>query len=187
MNLDSSHELLERARRGDAVALDRLCARYLPRLKRWAAGRLPAFARTMINTDDLVQDVLIRTIKRIDGFEPRHDGALPAYFHRVLENRILEAIRKALREPERAALDRTPADDEPSPIAIVVGLENLRRYREALERLRPADRAAIVLRIELGYDYQELAAELGKPSANAARMAVMRAMMRLAEVMSDEC
>jgi hypothetical protein len=37
--------------------------------------------------------------------------------------------------------------------------------------------------VELGYDYDELAAELGKPSAPAARMAVTRALARLAQEM----
>jgi hypothetical protein len=41
----SSFELVLRARGGDQEALNDLCARYLPRLQRWAHGRLPASAR----------------------------------------------------------------------------------------------------------------------------------------------
>lgn len=37
----SSLTLLERAQAGDRAALDPLIARYLPRLQRWASGRLP--------------------------------------------------------------------------------------------------------------------------------------------------
>ena len=38
---DSSVDLLLKAQAGDNEALDRLLARYLPRLRRWASGRLP--------------------------------------------------------------------------------------------------------------------------------------------------
>jgi hypothetical protein len=41
----------------------------------------------------------------------------------------------------------------------------------------------VVARLELGLDNQELAAALGKPSPNAARMAVERAFLRLAAEM----
>lgn len=56
-------------------------------------------------------------------------------------------------------------------------------YREALRRLKPDDREAIVARIEMGYTYDELAQVLGKPSSEAARKAAQRALVRLAEEM----
>jgi DNA-directed RNA polymerase specialized sigma24 family protein len=68
-----------------------------------------------------------------------------------------------------------------SPLDIAIGREGVARYEAALERLRPADREAIVGRLELQYDYQELAVILGKPNANAARVAVTRALARLME------
>ena len=51
--------------------------------------------------------------------------------------------------------------------------------------LRPIDREAIIARVELGFTYEEVAAALGKPSANAARMAVERALVRLVNVISE--
>ena len=56
---ESSFDLLLLAKEGDARALERLCARYLPRLKRWAHGRLPPSSRGMLDTEDLAQEVLI--------------------------------------------------------------------------------------------------------------------------------
>ena len=47
----------------------------------------------------------------------------------------------------------------------------------------PDEREAIIGRVELGNTYEDLATNLGKPSANAARMAVARALVRLAEEM----
>ena len=65
----------------------------------------------------------------------------------------------------------------------MIGAERRRQYDEALLRLRPADREAIVGRIELQYGYAELAVLLDKPTANAARVAVTRAMARLVDEM----
>ena len=52
--------------------------------------------------------------------------------------------------------------------------------------LKPPDRDAIVARIELQQSYEEVAMALGKPNANAARMAVTRALARLIEAMQHE-
>ena len=71
----SSIELVRRARTGDTAAENELCVRYLPRLQRWAHGRLPAWARGALDTHDLVQDTFIQVLRRIGEFEPRHEGA----------------------------------------------------------------------------------------------------------------
>jgi hypothetical protein len=52
--LHSSLTLLQRAQAGDRAALDSLIARYLPRLQRWASGRLPRWARDMADMQALV-------------------------------------------------------------------------------------------------------------------------------------
>jgi RNA polymerase sigma-70 factor (ECF subfamily) len=63
---ESSLDLLARARAGDDEALNRLAARYLPRMRRWASGRLPRWTRDLAETDDLVQDCMLQTFRRID-------------------------------------------------------------------------------------------------------------------------
>jgi DNA-directed RNA polymerase specialized sigma24 family protein len=65
----------------------------------------------------------------------------------------------------------------------VIGVEAVERYERALTRLRPDDRAALIGRIEMDCSNEELAVALKKPSANAARMAVERALVRLADEM----
>ena len=44
-DLESTFRLLERARTGDQDALNRLLARHVTPLRRWARGRLPKWAR----------------------------------------------------------------------------------------------------------------------------------------------
>src|SRR6187397_619210 len=87
VELESTFHLIERARAGDREALERLFARHLKPLQRWARGRLPKWARDLADTDDLVQDTLAQTFKKIGDFEPRHVGALQAYLRQAVLNR----------------------------------------------------------------------------------------------------
>jgi RNA polymerase sigma-70 factor, ECF subfamily len=181
--LHSSLTLLERARAGDREALESLIARYLPRLQRWASGRLPRWARDMADTQDLVQEALFQTFKRIERFEPRGEGALHAYLRQAILNRIREELRRAKRRPARSELDSAAEDDARSPLAAAIGQEAIDRYERALAQLRPDDRELVVARIELGYTNREIAELLDKPTPNAARMATERAVVRLAKEM----
>src|SRR5215470_7721850 len=97
LDAESSYALVRRAHDGDLAAQNELCARYLPRLQRWAHGRLPASARGALDTHDLVQDTFIQVLKRIGEFEPRHEGAFHGYLRQALLNRVRDEIRRARR------------------------------------------------------------------------------------------
>ena len=75
-------------------------------------------------------------------------------------------------------------DPRPSPVEEVILHEVMDAYEAALGKLKPEDREAIVARIELGLSFQQIAQALGKPSADAARMATSRAIDRLAQEMA---
>jgi len=180
---ESTFRLLERVREGDRAALDALFARYAGPLRRWARGRLPQGARSAADTQDLVQETLLQTLKRIEEFEPRHEGALQAYLRQALMNRIRDELRRAGRRGEHTAVDSQIADSGPSPVEQAIGSESVERYERALGRLRDEDREAIVARVELGCSYDELARMLGKPTPDAARMVARRALVRLAKEM----
>jgi len=181
-DLESTLRLIERARAGDEQAVERLFALHLKPLQRWASGRLPRWARDLADTDDLVQETLLQTFKKIDGFEPRRVGALHAYLRQAVLNRIRDELRRKGRRPDAAELTDLEAADA-SPLEQAIGSEAVERYERALAALRPDEREAIIGRIEMGYTYPELADALGKPSAEAARKAAERALVRLAEEM----
>jgi RNA polymerase sigma-70 factor (ECF subfamily) len=172
--------LLSELRKGSDAARDELLRRYWPRLERWAHGRLPRMARDLYETSDLVQETLLSVMRRLDQFEPLHDGALPAYFRAAILNRIRTLATRSRGKGEHVDLEGALADAGPSPIEEVVGRETLERYERALLRLRPDDRMAIQLKVELDLPYPEIARELEKPTLTAARMAVSRALFRLA-------
>jgi RNA polymerase sigma-70 factor (ECF subfamily) len=181
--LDSTFELIERVRQGDRDALERLLARHLGPLRRWVSGRLPRGARDLADTDDLVQDTLLRTFTKIEGFEPQGPGALYAYLRQAVLNRVRDELRRKKRAPLRLELDELPLEAEGSPLQEAIGREAFDRYQAALTRLRPEERDAVIGRVEMEYNYADLAEMLGKPTADAARKAAQRALLRLAEEM----
>jgi RNA polymerase sigma factor (sigma-70 family) len=182
---DSTLSLLARARAGDQAALDDLFARFAPALRRWASGRLPRSARDLADTPDLVQEALVSTFRNLQGFEHRGEGAFQAYLRQAVMNRIRDELRKTRSRPTVTELDADLPAAGASPLEVAIGSESVDRYEAALERLTDAEREAIIARVELGLTYSEIAAATGRPTANAARMAVARALVRLAEEMGE--
>jgi RNA polymerase sigma-70 factor (ECF subfamily) len=182
--LDSTTTLLLRVKQGDAAARESLLARFLGPLRRWARGRMPRSASNLADTDDLVQITLLRALDHLEAFEPRREGAFLAYLRRILMNQIRDAARKTSRSPRREALDEDLPDSEPSPLEQTAGKETVARYELALSKLSEDEQQAVVLRLELGFSYPEIARATGASSPNAARMKVVRAVQRIAEELS---
>jgi RNA polymerase sigma-70 factor, ECF subfamily len=182
----SSAELIHRARDGDRTALDVLFARYLPALRRWASGRLPQWSRDGLDTVDLVQETMVKSLKHVNRFECRGQGALLAYLRQGVLNQIKDQKRNATRRPPISALDSAIQDDAPSPVEEAIGEEAVQRYETALARLKDEEQQAVIARLELGHNYAEIATLLNKPSRDAARMLVARALVKLAQEMERE-
>lgn len=180
---ESSLVLLGRARAGDRASLEELIERYLPVLTRWAHGRLPPWARDMVDTQDLVQDALMNTVVHLEGFVPQHEGALRAYLRQAVRHRVRDEIRRKQRRPARAEFDDDLPAESASPFEELVGTEAALRYEAALRHLRASDRELILARVELGLSYDEIARQTGRPTAAAALMATSRALIRLAQEM----
>jgi RNA polymerase sigma factor (sigma-70 family) len=177
---ESTRRLIARAQAGENEALDSLCARYLPRLYRLATGRLPAYLRGSVDTGDLVQDSLIRTVNNLGALRPHSAGAFPAYLRQVVLNRIREEVRKSASKPWLTTMKDNVAAVSPSPLEATIGGELVAQYEAALSRLKEDDRAVLFLKIEMDMNYAEIADALDKPSVDAARMAAKRAIVRLA-------
>ncbi len=178
---DETVTLLERIQCGDDEALNALLARVLPRLRRWAHGRLPVVARSMLDTGDIVQVVAAKAVRQLARLDLQERSSLAWYLRQAIRNEIATQWRRAGRTPIKTTLgDALPAN-QTSPLEQLLGAERVAHYEAALNQLDAGDRDAIVGRFELAYDYEELAHYLGKASAATARVAVHRAVKRLAE------
>ena len=184
MDPESSFDLILRAQGGDGSALDRLLSRYRPRLQRWASGRLPRYAREAVDTEDLVQEALIRTFRNFKDFEQRTEWGLQAYLRRAVVNRIRDELRRHGVRPRLEPLEDGPAS-QASPLEIASGQETFEAYDRGLAALGELEREAVISRLELGCSYQEIADLIAKPTPDAARMVVARALDKLARSMSS--
>ena len=178
-------QLLERAKAGDGSALEVLMARYRPRLVRWATGRLPHYARSLHDTADLVQETLLCAIEGLDRVEESSPGQFQAYVRQAVLNRIRDQIRWASRRPRDGKALEHFRDPAPSPLERAIGRDMVERYERALEQLSDVERQLIHFRIELDFSYEEIAAAMDRGSQDAARMAVQRAIRKLAKAMGD--
>lgn len=180
---ESTATLLARSRDGDAAARERLVARYLPMLRRWAHGRLPASARDLNDTADLVQLTLLSALDRLDRFEPRREGAFLAYLRTTLLNHVRQDLLRGHRHggPADAFDERVHHADDGD--ANAGALAELIDYEAALSRLTPLRREALILRLEFGMSFAEIAAALERPSAAAAHALVSRAVVDLARAL----
>jgi RNA polymerase sigma factor (sigma-70 family) len=178
--------LIARARAGDTLAGQRLFARLLPVLRRWARYRFPARLRDARDTEDLVQDVLLRAFRRIDSFQNRGEGAFLAYLRQILLNAVKDEARRARRGPGALLpLDDKMADGSPSVVERAIGADKLQRFEKALATLPEDQQQAIILRVEFGYSHAQIAEALGKPSMDAARVMVSRALAELAKKIDE--
>ena len=181
---DATLTLLGRAAEGDLDALNRLFERFRPALQRWGRGRLPRFARDISDTQDIVQDVLLQAFRNLAHFEYRGDGSLHAYLRHALMNRIRMEIRRQQTRPPIEVLESSQPDEiAQSPLERAIGAEAMQKYESALMLLSTIDREAVIARIEMGLSYQEIADAIGRPSPDAARMMVARALTRMARQM----
>ena len=186
VNLESTATLLALVRGGDFEARERLIARYLPMLQRWAHGRLPHYARDLADTDDLVQISLLRALDHVGEFEPRREGAFLAYLRQILLNSIRDEIRRTGRKPGHEPLDEKMPDRMPSMVERILGKQKVERYEAALARLNKEQQEAVILRIEFGFTFPEISEALGGKQPNTVRMMVVRALVRLAEAMDED-
>ena len=178
--------LLTRARTGDVVAREELFQRFVPILRRWAHRRLPAGARDLNETMDLVQITLLRALNRLDHFESQGEGAFLGYLRNILLNVVREETRRSARRGLQATVDETLVSPQASIVERVIGAQQIERYQRGLEQLSEEQRQAVILRLEFNYRYDQIAEAIGKNSADAARMTVVRALAELAEIIDGE-
>ncbi|HET8941911.1 MAG TPA: sigma-70 family RNA polymerase sigma factor [Rudaea sp.] len=180
VTIEPTEELLRRIRTGESAAKQALYERCLPLLRRWAHGRLPNYARDVADTDDLVQVTLLRALKHLDDFTADGSGSFLAYLRQILLNEVRAELRKRQCRGEQLDIDDFPVlDDSASVVEQLVGQQRMHNYEAALATLDREQQALIVMRLEFGMTYREIACETAS-SPDAVRMRVTRALKAVA-------
>jgi RNA polymerase sigma factor (sigma-70 family) len=181
---ESSFDLVMRAKAGDDHALDRLLRRYFPRLRRWVRADLPVWAQEFNDTEDLVQETLVNACRNLPNLQMHSRFSFRSYMRRAARNRVHDEVKRATRRPRVERLSDWACSEEPSTLAKCISREDLWRCRAAFARLGAEDRKIILLRLsDPEASFRALASRAGKPSEDAARVALGRAITRLAREM----
>lgn len=166
--------LLEKIVAGDESAKNDLVAHCYPLLLKWAHGRIPYSEISLVETTDLVQDTLIKGLQKIDRFKSHRTGAFLAYLRQIFINNIRDTANKA-----KPTSDIDDFLNSKTHFSHEVALNDFISYEQALQKLNDIDQEAIILRIEFGFSYEEIAEAMEKSSADAARMLVNRALVKI--------
>lgn len=177
--------LLAQAQDGSNEAREELFRRLVPRLERFAHGRIQSSLRSMSDTQEIVQETIFRAIPRLESFKPRHEGALMQYMKQILMNRIRDLSRRNRPVAPIEDENMLPSNPELSPIEKVVGEETLKSFESTLMKLKEDQRLAVMLHIEMGYSLSELAEALNRNS-EAARKVLFRGLKNMAALMRNE-
>ena len=146
--------LVERVQQGDLAAQEVLLARHMRALKPMVHHRLPTYVRSMTDTDDVVQDVLVKTVGRLQHFESRNPMAFLAYLRRAVVNRIVDEVRRHARSGQTVPLTHDTPESTASPLERLLGKEQAEHCRAALSLLKPRDRQVILLRVSESLSYR---------------------------------
>jgi RNA polymerase sigma-70 factor (ECF subfamily) len=158
-------EAIARLKRGDIGGLEALVRKYQVQAVRTAY----LIIRDRALAEDIVQTAFLRAYERIGQFDIGRPFG-PWFLRSVVNDAVKAAARrkrqvslKASPEGEETSLADLLADPAPGPDDLVEAAEIRRIVWNALGKLPPAQRAAIVLRYYLDLSGAEMADELACP------------------------
>jgi len=188
--LQATMGLLERIDAGDRRAQEELFQRFLPQLTRFLAARSRGSARDLLHTQDAVQEVVLRAFRGLDRFDYDGVGSFWAWLRTIAVNLLRDEGRRTGRRGvalELAGDSRgAPSDAGRTPAQAAELADDVELFDRALHVLPERERRAVMLRVELGLDFNAIASDCGFRSADAARMSVRRSLDKLAEEMARE-
>ena len=193
--LAQTFDLVRQAQNGEREALDDLFARYYERVQRVVRVRVGAGLRRRLESGDVLQRTFLKAFEIFDRFEMRDESSLMNWLATLAERQIHELVEHHGRDKRAAARERSLDAAEASAALAGAGSvadtarlrpdnlaaldEHQRRLETALDELPAAQRELIVMREYLGMSWQQVAAESGRSSPDAARVACSAAMAAL--------
>jgi RNA polymerase sigma-70 factor, ECF subfamily len=175
--------LAKRAADGDSASRDVLLAEVrviVHRYCRARLGRLPASQQT---ADDVAQEACIAVLTALPGYEDR-GRPFEAFVYGIASHKVADAQRQAMRAPVPIDVLPETVDERPGPADQVVRAHEAALARELLDRLPPAHRELLVLRVAVGLSAEETGHALDM-TPGAVRVAQHRALARL-RVLAEE-
>jgi RNA polymerase sigma-70 factor, ECF subfamily len=157
MKNSPDQEILERAKRFEAQALEEIFDKYSPGIYR--------YAYRLLGEEDLARDCMSETFSRYLAALKRDGGPhnyLQAYLYRIAHNWVTDFYRS--KTPTTLALDaETPASPADEPHNVMAEKMKQQQVQEALTLLTPDQRQVIVLKYLEDWENEMIAQALNKP------------------------
>jgi RNA polymerase sigma-70 factor, ECF subfamily len=195
MEDDDVLNLANRAAEGDREAVDALLEHTLPELRAFVRLRAGPLLRARETESDLVQSVCREVLHGMERFQHPSETAFKRWLYTTAMRKIVNK-RDYYRAQKRDVLRERNVDMEAggeellnmyrrfsSPSEKLMAAEECERIERAFSKLPEDQREIILLARFVGMSRAEIAAEQGK-SEGAVRVALHRALARLAEVLA---
>ena len=154
---------MERLRQGDIAALGTLVERYQTRSLRAAY----LVTHDLAMAEDVVSAAFLRVFERADRYNPAQFGP---WFYRIVVNDAIKAVQRRDRTTTiDHAEDTERPGDSPDPEAAAALNEERQAVRDALARLTPSQRGAVVMRYFLDLSESEMVERTGRAKGTVKR------------------
>jgi RNA polymerase sigma-70 factor (ECF subfamily) len=163
--------LIRRCVNGDAAAWEEIVQRYHRRIYNICYR----FAGSSDDAQDLTQEVFIKMYRTLDSYDVER-GAFMTWVTTMTRNLLVDHFRKHKQDRLTDSLDAAPSEHEdamplsdkiedkgPAPDSHVQSGEAQAAVHEALQKLSPELREAVILRDLQDFSYTEVAAVLKVP------------------------
>jgi len=163
--------LVRRCISGDAAAWEEIVQRYHRRIYNICYR----FAGSADDAQDLAQEVFIKMYRTLSSYDAER-GALMTWMTTLTRNLLVDHFRKTKHDRVTDSLDTTSSEHEdsmplgeripdrgPAPDTRVQSREARETVHEALQKLSPELREAVILRDLQDMDYREIATVLKVP------------------------
>ena len=194
MRQHSTSDLVDKARAGDPDAFGVLVEQHRRRLESFVELRVWDKLRSLVETEDIIQETLIRAHSSIGEFEWRGESSFFRWLAAIAEHVILDLRRRLLETMKRpgnrlvSLVEISHADPvkpfgagkktAPTPSQVLRRKERLKRLKEAIAHLSPDHREVIFLCLIWGLSISEASQRLER-SPNAISMLLLRAIRSL--------
>jgi len=163
--------LVRRCLAGDAAAWEEIVQRYSRRIYNICYR----FAGSSDDAQDLTQEVFIKMYRTLNTYDVER-GAFMTWVTTITRNLLVDHFRKTKQERLTDSLDTASSEREdamplseqipdrgPTPITTAQSRETRETVHQALQRLSPELREAVILRDLQDMDYKEIATVLKVP------------------------
>jgi len=177
--------MVAHAQRGDAESLGGLYDLYLTQVYRYCLGRV----RNAADAEDLTEEIFLKVIGAIEGFEWRPLGdsdrsPFRAWVFRIAHNHVVSFHRRAATRGPTSELSETLRDERRGPQELAETKLAIEEVFEAVRELPDAQREVILLRFASGLTVAETAEVLDKQQTNV-KVLQHKGVQRLKRIMEE--